>query len=212
MRVFGRRFVAEVGFIVVVAIACAATNLRWPAIVSLVGAAWILTTFVEFVAWRRGHREPVEAAPVAVGPPPAVPAELDSHVRVLASEPEREPELEPELEPEPEPEPEPVVAAEPEPESEPVAALEPEPVAEPEPEPEPESEPEPEPVVDAAPRSWNVWELDRISREAPGERREELAYLLMYLRDFASPEGVLPPDFDALVRESFGDLFAAAAG
>jgi hypothetical protein len=33
----------------------------------------------------------------------------------------------------------------------------------------------------------------------------------MYLRDFASPEGRLPSDFDELVRESFGDLVAAAA-
>jgi len=43
------------------------------------------------------------------------------------------------------------------------------------------------------------------------EQREELSYLLVYLRDFASPEGVLPTDFDALVRESFGDLLAAGA-
>ena len=86
MRVFGRRFAAEVGFIVVVAIACAVANLRWPAIVSLVGAAWVLTAFVEFVAWRRGHRETPIAAPVA-GPPPAEAAE-PVHVRVLAAGPE----------------------------------------------------------------------------------------------------------------------------
>ena len=28
----------------------------------------------------------------------------------------------------------------------------------------------------------------------------------MYLRDFADPGGALPIDFDALVRDSFGDL------
>ena len=79
MRVFGRRFAAEVGFIVVVAIACAVANLRWPAIVLLVGAAWILTAVVEFVAWRRAHRETPAAAPVA-GPAPASVHE-PAHVR-----------------------------------------------------------------------------------------------------------------------------------
>ena len=33
-------------------------------------------------------------------------------------------------------------------------------------------------------------------------------FLLVYLRDFASPDGLLPLDFDALVRESFGELVA----
>jgi hypothetical protein len=28
----------------------------------------------------------------------------------------------------------------------------------------------------------------------------------MYLREFAGPDGVLPDDFDSLVRDSFGDL------
>ena len=39
-------------------------------------------------------------------------------------------------------------------------------------------------------------------------REEERNYLLMYLRDFASPDGILPVDFDSLVRESFGELVA----
>ena len=184
MRVFGRRFAAEVGFIVVVAVGCALANLRWPAILALVGAAWVLTAFIEFVVWRRGAGEKREAASEAVAPSSA--ALPEAHVRVLdlepppaLAEPEPEPEPEPELEPEPEPEP---IAVEPEPEPEPAAPVR---------------------------RAWNLWELDRVARDAPEERREELAYLLVYLRDFASPEGVLPEDFDELVRESFGDLFAA---
>jgi hypothetical protein len=32
----------------------------------------------------------------------------------------------------------------------------------------------------------------------------------MYLRDFANPDGALPVDFDALVRDSFSDLIAPA--
>ena len=84
--------------------------------------------------------------------------------------------------------------------------------------PEPEPEPEPEPVVMASfpqePRAWNLWELERLVRTRAGRdplRDEEWGYLLVYLRDFASSDGVLPEDFDALVRESFGELLEAAA-
>ena len=60
---------------------------------------------------------------------------------------------------------------------------------------------------------WNVWELERLARSVGGgdaARDEEWAFLLVYLREFANPEGVLPADFDALVRESFPELVAAA--
>ena len=279
-----------------VAVGLAVTHLRWPAIVGLMGAAWVLTAVVEFVAWRHGRErapEPLER-PVAL-PEPGAP-EPGSHLRVLepppdwppawelkqapepgreaapmpfepqadpepepepaAGEAEPEPELEPvAVEPGPEPELEPVageagpepelepvaVEPDPEPELEPVAVAEPEldPVAvEAEPEPKPELEPvaaeaDPEPELVAverepqteplaaepelvereptAARAWNIWELDNLARDASEEQREELSYLLVYLRDFASPEGVLPTDFDALVRESFGDLLAAGA-
>ena len=33
----------------------------------------------------------------------------------------------------------------------------------------------------------------------------------IYLREFASPDGALSTDFDALVRESFGELIAGRA-
>ena len=91
----------------------------------------------------------------------------------------------------------------------------------PEPEPEPVvEEPEPVPVHAAVAtlplpverQEWNLWELERLVREAGGAdpvRDEELSYLLHYLREFASPDGVLPVDFDALVRESFGEIVAA---
>ena len=62
------------------------------------------------------------------------------------------------------------------------------------------------------PQEWNLWELERLVRDAAGPdpvRNEELSYLLHYLREFASPDGVLPVDFDALVRESFGEIVAA---
>lgn len=114
------------------------------------------------------------------------------------------------------------------PDAEPAAAdmSPPEPVAplpppEPEPDPEPEPEPPPpaveeEPVVappaPAEPREWNLWELDRVARGAAGAdvaRDEERSFLLMYLREFADPDGMLPVTFDPLVRETFGDVLGA---
>ncbi len=78
---------------------------------------------------------------------------------------------------------------------------------------EPEPELEPERVVamplPPRPQAWSLWEIERLVRETSGEdplRDEERAYLLVYLREFASPDGVLPVDFDALVRESFGEV------
>src|SRR5437764_5585555 len=84
------------------------------------------------------------------------------------------------------------------------------------PEPPPDPEPELPPAAEQheiAPREWNVWELERIARERAADdvvRNEERAYLLMYLREFATADGILPADFDALVRESFGDALDPA--
>ena len=66
----------------------------------------------------------------------------------------------------------------------------------------------------AQPQEWNVWELERLARERAARipaRDEEWAYLLVYLREFAAPDGTLPAEFDALVRESFGELVAGRA-
>ena len=97
---------------------------------------------------------------------------------------------------------------------------EPEPVppAPPQPEPPPEAPPAPSapPVAErraVAPREWNLWDLERIARERAGDdvtRTEERALLLMYLREFATADGILPADFDGLVRESFGDALDPA--
>jgi len=60
-----------------------------------------------------------------------------------------------------------------------------------------------------SPREWNLWELERAARDNAGEdvaQAEERAYLLVYLREFAGPDGVLPADFDGLVRDAFGDV------
>lgn len=51
---------------------------------------------------------------------------------------------------------------------------------------------------------WNVWSLEQLARDNPSA--EELAFLVLSLREFADSSGTLPADFDPLVRESFGDL------
>jgi hypothetical protein len=63
-----------------------------------------------------------------------------------------------------------------------------------------------------ATREWNLWELERRARERAGLdplRDQEWSFLLMYLREFADADGILPPDFDPLVRESFAELIGA---
>jgi hypothetical protein len=57
-------------------------------------------------------------------------------------------------------------------------------------------------------------ELGGIAREREGEdasRDEELAFLLLELRQFANADGQLAPSFDPVVRESFGDLLYTPA-
>ena len=49
-----------------------------------------------------------------------------------------------------------------------------------------------------------------MTRPEPTRRvDEERTFLLMYLREFAGPDGLLPLDFDGLVRDSFGELVGA---
>jgi hypothetical protein len=62
------------------------------------------------------------------------------------------------------------------------------------------------------PQHWNLWELERVVRNrSVGDaiRDEERTFLLMYLRDFADADGVLPTSFDGIVREAFGDVLDA---
>jgi hypothetical protein len=222
-RVFGPQFIVEVLFLAAVALAAGFAGLDPIAIVLLMAVAFLLVVAFDLLL-TRGRRGAPEVAETDVALLPAEPAHV--HVLEVAPESESQPVLvaadagdeEPMPEPEPPPMPEPIPPApEPEPEPEPpklevVPDPEPEPEPEPEQEPEPEPEPEPQRVValpvSATPREWNVWELERLVRER-GAEDEERAYLLVYLRDFATPEGTLPVDFDGLVRESFGELLTA---
>jgi hypothetical protein len=195
--VVGSRFLIEAGFIIAVAVIAGVERLSTWWIIAVVASAWIIVAIVEVVVWARqaGARrpqalelsEPQAEAPALVAPEP---------VRVRA-QPPVETRPEPVSEPSRSPEPPRVVAVPP-----------------PEPELELEREPETERVVafipaNDGPREWNLWELERAARDHATDdivRNEERSYLLMYLREFAGPDGVLPADFDGLVRDAFGDV------
>jgi type IV secretory pathway VirB10-like protein len=207
--VVGSRFLIEAGFIIAVAVIAGIERLSTWWIIAVVAGAWIIVAIVEIVVWsrqvaaRQQHTvelsEPHAEAPAFVAPPPV---RVRPQPPVEARpEPEREREREPEPEPAPRLEPARIVAVPPPP---------------PEPEPEPEAEPEPEPArvvafipANEGPREWNLWELERAARDHATDdvvRNEERSYLLMYLREFAGPDGILPTDFDGLVRDAFGDV------
>jgi hypothetical protein len=208
------RFLLEAAFIVAVAAATAVARLDKIWIALSVAGAWGLVTFVErsakqgraestgrrlssLFARKRATEDPVPA-PEPPAPLPDPPA------------PEPAP-------PAPDPEP-----RRPEPEQ-------PTPQLRPVPPPEPELEPEPEPIeappqreqapvltfrprADGMPREWNVWDLERIAQSRRGResgRDEELAFLLLELRQFANADGQLPASFDPIVREAFGESLSA---
>jgi hypothetical protein len=197
----GRRFLIEAGFIVAVAVVAGLERFRTLLIVLLMAAAWLLVAVVEWFFARarlRAGRPAVASARIALQPEPEPAAEVES-----GPTPEPTPERE---------EPPEVEAPPPIPPPPRVAVVPPLP---PEPELPPRLEPE---VVSLAARrtdarEWNIWVLERLARERAGTdsvRDEERTFLLMYLREFANADGVLPADFDAVVRESFGDVLDAA--
>jgi hypothetical protein len=220
-RVFGPRTAIEAVFLVAVPVGSLMAGRGQYAIVAASAVGYLAVLLVEALLWRRGA--PAEAAGAATVPVEPVP-KPEPEPEPVAADPEPVA-ADPEPEPEPvaaEPEPEPKLEPEPEPEVVPERVLQPVPDLEPEAAPEPEPEFEPaaaaEPVVvvpigvGAGPRSWNLWDLERLSRESAGHdavRDEERTFLLMYLREFAGPDGLLPDDFDSLVRDSFGDLVGA---
>ena len=169
---------------------------------------------------------PVEQAPAAPEPEPAPeseplpvePAALEPPVPIA-------PPVSVAVQPPPEPEPEPAPIPEAPPPEPPRPALRPVPPPPPSP---PFPAPAAEPVRPAAasrdvidlrrrvtlqPRRWNLWDLERLARdEAQNDplRYEEWSYLFVNLRQFATPDGSLPLEFDDLVRESFGELLEHA--
>jgi hypothetical protein len=114
---------------------------------------------------------------------------------------------EPATEPAPQPEPKPEPEHEPELQPERDRVLVAAPPAPPEPEPQLEPVPVIVPLVprDTTPRTWNLWELERLAETMNSDAAaEERRLLLMHLREFADASGDLPVEFDALVRDTFG--------
>jgi hypothetical protein len=204
--VVGSRFLIEAGFIIAVAVVAGLERLGTWWIIVVVAAAWLAVAVVEIVVWlrqvagRQNQGRPRPEAELEV-PPRAPPVAVEPQPL-----PERVPEPEPSWKPPR------------------LTSVPPAPTV-PEREPEPEAEPEPLRVEetasvipftwsrDASPREWNLWELERAARdhsEHDVARAEERSYLLMYLREFAGPDGVLPADFDGLVRDAFGDVLHSA--
>jgi hypothetical protein len=234
------RFGIEAAFLLIVACGAALAKLGPAQVILSMFVAWALVALIErthshpaaqqvaFAApsepdsgkrrwsWRRKREEP-EPEPEPVDP--------TAHAREL--EPEQpESETEPtEVVPEP---PTPTVTKRAldlpgleETQTAPPPSTEPEPPPEPAPtgsEPLPPPSPPPtapvaeQPTPPPAPREWNLWELERQALEHAGAaaRSEEWTALFVYLREFASTEGVLGKEFDGLVRESFAELIPAA--
>jgi hypothetical protein len=208
----GLRFLAEAVLIVLVTVVTGVLHLGPWGIGGAAAIVWLTYVVIEYsLAHPREEKKP---APELVErlPEPELERPRSDSVRVIT----RPPDPEPVAEPEP-------VAAEPEPDPTPVAV---EPELEPEPEPtplavEPDEVPDTVPVsatpsdspreLPPDPQQWNVWELERGLRES-GESTEEREFLLIYLRDYAGPDGLLPLDFDDLVRESFPDVVGTPTG
>ena len=62
------------------------------------------------------------------------------------------------------------------------------------------------PAVPAGVRQWCNWTLDRVARETTDA---ELRFLVLSLQEYADADGMLPLQFDPLVRESFGELLGS---
>ncbi len=75
--------------------------------------------------------------------------------------------------------------------------------------PPPEPDPEPEPAPIAAGGGWNLRALERLVQEQgtkDPEASEEWSAYLFLLREHADHEGALPPSFDPLIADVFGNL------
>ena len=100
MRSFGRRFLLESLFIVVVALVAGFAGLEWTAIVLVIGLAYLLVVAFELAVARTGTwpgqatltRRP-EPEPVPEPLPESLPEHRHVHVLPTAAEPEAQPVL-----------------------------------------------------------------------------------------------------------------------
>jgi hypothetical protein len=60
-----------------------------------------------------------------------------------------------------------------------------------------------------AARGWGLWELSELVEDTPGQdpaRQEERRQILYHLREHSSIDGRIPPEFEPLIYEAFGEL------
>ena len=188
------RFLLEAGFLVLVAAAAGLAGLAAMWIGVVMFGAWLLVALVERTGSRRRRASRARRRSRAGG-----------------AEPEPEPEPEP-------PSPNPSQSRNPSPSPSPSRSCWPPPPTCRELHRSRSGSPSRRPTVAAAGparsrRASGTSGSSRTARDAAtGDRdREEELLLLIYLRDFATPDGQLPVDFDDLVRESFGDWPGASA-
>jgi hypothetical protein len=67
MSGFGPRFLFEVAFLVLLALAAGLAELEWPWIVVLMAVGWVLVVLVEWLAWRSETASDQAAAATATG-------------------------------------------------------------------------------------------------------------------------------------------------
>ncbi|MEI8104847.1 MAG: hypothetical protein WCH31_03265 [Actinomycetes bacterium] len=209
--------------LVVVAVVTGVLGYRWPVIAGAEFVAWVAVVGLDRIVSRSGSSAartlsistrtdalvlPDDSSVRVLGPVGSVPAQEVAPGLVwpetpplrLAAEP-----FEPVSEREPAPLPEPIRRPEPEKLVLPQLTLKP-----PSPRVREVWPPSQAQGAVGGPVQWNLWNLDRVVRErAVGD--EEISYLLVYLRDYAGPDGLLPVEFDGLIRESFAGILAPAS-
>jgi hypothetical protein len=210
------RFVFEAAFLLLVALGAALLELRPLGIILLMACALLLVALIERTSSREAGRTPVDEDAAEELLPAEGEAEPAPAMAVGAAELGAPSE---EVPAQPEEAPGPVVTKR----SLDLPGLEQPPVLIPAPRPrrslahaarrvaQPPAQP-PTPPPPPPAREWNLWDLERRAREQAGNapRDEEWSALFTHLRVFANADGVLPKEFDELVRESFGELIEAA--
>lgn len=68
---FVARFLAEVGFLVLLAVGVGVADLRTKWIAAVMGGGWLLVTAIEWLAWRAARRVEAVVQPLALPPVPA---------------------------------------------------------------------------------------------------------------------------------------------
>lgn len=66
-----------------------------------------------------------------------------------------------------------------------------------------------------AARGWDIWELSELVEETPGQdpaRQEERRQILYHLREHTSVDGRIPPEFEGLIYDAFGELIPGSPG